>query len=87
MLIDALTAIDGVEFEAAWNDRTMANLGGVAVPVLSRVHLIANKRTVDLCKTLRMSSGSGRTASRRRRIRWRDSHEGAASINKVPRNT
>ena len=42
--IDVITAIDGVEFVAAWADRMEAKLGGVSVPVLSRHHLIANKK-------------------------------------------
>ncbi len=42
--IDVITAIDGVEFSAAWSDRVEAKLGGIGVPVLSRHHLIVNKR-------------------------------------------
>lgn len=42
--IDLLTAIDGVEFEAAWPDRVQVTLGDASVPVLSRHHLIANKK-------------------------------------------
>jgi hypothetical protein len=43
--IGVITAIDGVEFEEASPERLVAHLGEVAVPVLSRRHLIANKRT------------------------------------------
>jgi hypothetical protein len=42
--IDLLTEIDGVEFDAAWPDRVEAVLGELTVPILSRHHLIANKR-------------------------------------------
>ena len=42
--IDVITAIDGVDFDAAWPDRIEAKLGSLSVPVLSRHHLIANKR-------------------------------------------
>lgn len=42
--IDVITEIDGVAFESAWRDRLDVQLGGISVPVLSRHHLIANKR-------------------------------------------
>ena len=42
--IDVITAIDGIEFDEAWPNRMVANLGGLAVPVLSRLDLIANKK-------------------------------------------
>ncbi len=42
--IDVLTEIDGVAFESAWPDRIDVPIGGISVPVLSRHHLIANKR-------------------------------------------
>jgi hypothetical protein len=42
--IDVLTSIDGVEFAEAWADRVQADLGGLTVPVISREHLIRNKR-------------------------------------------
>lgn len=45
--IDILTGITGVEFSAAWETRMMLELEGIAVPVLSRAHLIANKRAAD----------------------------------------
>ncbi len=45
--IDVLTAIDGVDFAAAWPDRISARFGDVRVPVLSRRHLIQNKRAAD----------------------------------------
>jgi hypothetical protein len=42
--VDVITSIDGVEFETAWPDRLMTTLGDQQVPVLSRHHLIANKK-------------------------------------------
>jgi hypothetical protein len=41
--IDVITAIDGVEFDDAWNGRIQAKLGSVTVSVISREHLITNK--------------------------------------------
>jgi hypothetical protein len=42
--IDLITEIDGVAFESAWAARVIATLGGVQVPVLSRLYLIQNKK-------------------------------------------
>ena len=42
--IDLLTAIDGVAFDEAWEERVRTRFGGVEVGVLSRNHLIRNKR-------------------------------------------
>lgn len=42
--INILTRIDGVTFAEAWDDREPANFAGISVPVLSRAHLIQNKR-------------------------------------------
>jgi hypothetical protein len=42
--IDVLTSIDGVDFGEAWTKRTIARLDDLRVPVLSREHLIQNKR-------------------------------------------
>lgn len=42
--IDILTSVDGVEFAEAWQSRMETDLGGLRVPVLSREHLIRNKR-------------------------------------------
>ncbi len=44
MRIDILTAIDGVEFPEAWNDRESVDIADLEVNVLSRHHLIANKK-------------------------------------------
>jgi len=42
--IDILTRIDGVEFEQAWRDRLETMFGDQRTSVLSRKHLILNKR-------------------------------------------
>ena len=50
--VDFLTQITGVEWEEAWKSRVETKLGGVPVQVISREHLIQNKkatgRPVDL---------------------------------------
>lgn len=66
--IDVINRIDGVEFDNAWPDRMMARLGGEDVPVLSRAHLIANKKAAgrlqDLADVERLERlGSGRRPS------------------------
>lgn len=43
--IDVITAIDGVTFEEAWPERREARFGDQPAAVLSRRHLILNKRT------------------------------------------
>jgi len=43
--IDILTDIDGVEFANAWPARLQTVFGGVPAFVISRQHLIANKKT------------------------------------------
>jgi hypothetical protein len=48
--IDILTAIDGVDFDAAWERRDEVKLGGVVLPVLSLEDLIANKRATGRLK-------------------------------------
>ncbi len=42
--IDILTRIDGVAFDEAYRDRVETTFGGRPVAVLSREHLIRNKR-------------------------------------------
>ena len=42
--IDVLTAIDGVTFGDAWSDRQETRYSDQPVPVISRTHLILNKR-------------------------------------------
>lgn len=43
--IDVITDIDGVEFAEAWPDRLETSFGGVPAFVISRRHLITNKKT------------------------------------------
>jgi hypothetical protein len=43
--IDIITKIDGVEFADAWPDRLETGFGGVPAFVISRHHLITNKKT------------------------------------------
>jgi len=42
--IDVINRIDGVTFDEAWPDRMRARFADQSVPVLSRHHLIQNKR-------------------------------------------
>jgi hypothetical protein len=42
--VDILTAIDGVAFEEAWRDRVEVEVEGQRIPVISRAHLLQNKR-------------------------------------------
>jgi hypothetical protein len=50
--IDLLTSIDGVSFEEAWPERQEWTVDGLEFPVISRRHLIVNKRTVGRTKDL-----------------------------------
>jgi hypothetical protein len=42
--IDILTTIDAVDFDAAWSEREEVEVAGLRVPVISRHHLLQNKR-------------------------------------------
>ena len=43
--IDIMTSISGVErFEDAWRERLLVEVEGLTIPVISRKHLIENKR-------------------------------------------
>jgi hypothetical protein len=44
--IDILTSITAVDFESAWKDRVDVELSGIHVPILSRAHLIQNKKAL-----------------------------------------
>jgi hypothetical protein len=44
--IDLLTSISGVDFEAAWANRTSLEIDGLSVPCIGRADLVANKRAV-----------------------------------------
>lgn len=50
--IDVLTAIDGVTFEEAWAERVYREFEGMRVPVLSRKHLLINKKATGRPKDL-----------------------------------
>ena len=50
--IDILTDIDGVAFEDAWGERVYRDFEGMMVPVLSRKHLLINKRSTGRPKDL-----------------------------------
>jgi Nucleotidyl transferase of unknown function (DUF2204) len=60
--IDVLTAIDGVDFHEAWLERLASKFADQPVGVLSRRHLILNKRssgrTQDLADLEWLESGS-----------------------------
>lgn len=62
--IDVITAIDGVDFADAWPDRFEASFGEVPVLVISRHHLIANKKAAarlqDLADVEHLESKDGR---------------------------
>jgi hypothetical protein len=50
--IDLMTSIDGVEFEAAWQDRVPVRVGSLEVWTLSRQHLLQNKRATGRARDL-----------------------------------
>jgi hypothetical protein len=50
--IDLLTAIDGVDFDEAWSDRSSFDYGGVLTHVLSLPALLTNKRATGRTKDL-----------------------------------
>ncbi len=50
--IDILTAVSGVDFDAAWTDRVDGEIAGVRVPVLGRRALVVNKRATGRTKDL-----------------------------------
>jgi hypothetical protein len=60
--IDLVTSVDGVEFIDAWNDRTQIDFGGVPVFVISKQHLITNKRATgrlqDLADVQQLEEGA-----------------------------
>ncbi|MBI3180652.1 MAG: hypothetical protein HYZ28_00665 [Myxococcales bacterium] len=59
--IDILTQVDGVGFEEAWKARVPASFGGIPTAVLSREHLLRNKRACgrlqDLADIERLERG------------------------------
>jgi hypothetical protein len=44
--IDILTSVSGVEFDEAWQDREETRYGDQTICLISRAHLIQNKRAV-----------------------------------------
>ncbi len=50
--IDVITEIDGVTFESAWPDRVEARFDRLSVPVISRHHLIVNKKATGRLQDL-----------------------------------
>jgi hypothetical protein len=42
--IDILTTIDAVDFDTAWSERDEVEIAGLRVPVISRHHLLQNKK-------------------------------------------
>jgi predicted nucleotidyltransferase len=48
--IDLLTGISGVSFEEAWANRVTASISGLDVAIISRKHLIQNKRAANRAK-------------------------------------
>ena len=52
MRIDVITAIDGVDFSEAWPDRLETKFGLVPAFVISKYHLIANKRAAGRLQDL-----------------------------------
>jgi hypothetical protein len=58
--IDILTSIDGVGFDEAWPHRMVIEVEGQTLPVISRAHLIRNKKAAarpqDLADVARLDS-------------------------------
>lgn len=50
--VDVITAIDGVSFDEAWSARLETKFADQAVAVLSRDHLIRNKRATGRTQDL-----------------------------------
>ena len=61
--IDLLTTIDGVAFDEAWRDRVACVIAGIPFQMLSKAHLIANKRATgrpqDLADVARLEGPEG----------------------------
>ena len=50
--VDIITSVQGLDFPAAWQDRVEGIFGDLRVPVLSRRHLIENKKSVGRLQDL-----------------------------------
>jgi len=63
--VDILTEIDGVNFDDAWPERVDTTFGSISIHVISRHHLIANKRATgrlqDLADIERLEAGQDPT--------------------------
>lgn len=61
--IDLLTSIAGVEFDAAWDERVVVDIEGMAVPFLGRDHFVRNKRAAgrerDIADAVAVERGRG----------------------------
>ncbi len=61
--VDVLTSIDGVSFDEAWPNRTMADFGGIQIPFIGLAELIRNKKTTgrlqDLADAERLEEANG----------------------------
>ena len=61
--VDFLTSVPGVEFDSAYASRKVAEVGGLAVPLISLHDLITAKRTAGREQDLRDVAGLERIAS------------------------
>ena len=50
--IDIITSIDGVDFDAAWENRMVVDVDGLPVPFIGREDLLTNKRSTGRPKDL-----------------------------------
>jgi len=50
--IDFVTSITAIDFEEAWEQRNQAQINGISVNVISREHLLKNKRATGRPKDL-----------------------------------
>ncbi|HUF51345.1 MAG TPA: hypothetical protein VMN60_10950 [Longimicrobiales bacterium] len=66
--IDILTSADGVGFDDAWEQRVIAQVDGLDVPIMSAGHVIQNKRAVgrprDLADVLMLENELQRRGER-----------------------
>jgi hypothetical protein len=61
--IDVLTAISGVDFQSAWDNRVLLEIDGLSIPCIGRSDLLANKRASgrpkDLLDVVELESKGG----------------------------
>ena len=57
--IDLMTSIDGIDFESAWQQRVSIRVDDTDMPIISRQHLLVNKRATgrpqDIADIARLS--------------------------------